>query len=152
PFLWRLHKMHHSDKQLDVSTGLRFHPFEIILSQLFKMLVIIILGTPALAVLLFEIALNAGSLFSHSNFRLKGKTLKTFGLLLVTPNMHEAHHNIEKKTSLHNYGFCLNIWDKAFHTYLPPNTPLPNKSLGLTNITEKDSLTIWKSLTLPLRD
>jgi sterol desaturase/sphingolipid hydroxylase (fatty acid hydroxylase superfamily) len=117
PWLWRLHRVHHSDVAVDVTTGLRFHPVEILLSMLIKLGAVIALGAPALAVMLFEIILNATSMFSHSNIRLPAALDRVVRALLVTPDMHRVHHSIVARETGSNFGFNLAIWDRLFGTY-----------------------------------
>jgi sterol desaturase/sphingolipid hydroxylase (fatty acid hydroxylase superfamily) len=119
PLLWRLHRMHHADTEIDVTTGLRFHPIEILLSMLIKFAVIAALGASPLAVLLFEIILNAASLFNHSNIRLPEKLDAGLRLILVTPDMHRVHHSVERAETDSNYGFNVPWWDRMFGTYRP---------------------------------
>lgn len=118
PFLWRIHRVHHADPGVDVTTALRFHPIEILLSMLWKSVVIILIGAPALAVLLFEIALNAGAMFNHANLRLPESADHILRRLIVTPDMHRIHHSIEGRETDSNYGFNLSIWDRLFSTYI----------------------------------
>lgn len=115
--LWPLHRMHHSDVDFDVSTGLRFHPAEILISMLWKALAITALGAPALAVLIFEIVLNATSLFNHGNVRMPQALDRALRAVLVTPDMHRVHHSIDPREHHSNFGFCLSWWDRLFGTY-----------------------------------
>jgi len=117
PWLWRLHRVHHSDVAVDVTTGLRFHPAEILLSMLIKFGAVILLGAPALAVMLFEIILNATAMFSHANVRLPARADRVARRLLVTPDMHRVHHSIAARETASNFGFNLAIWDRLFGTY-----------------------------------
>jgi sterol desaturase/sphingolipid hydroxylase (fatty acid hydroxylase superfamily) len=117
PALWRLHRMHHADLELDVSTGARFHPIEIIISLLLKMVVVVALGAPALAVLIFEVLLNATSMFNHANIRLPARLEPIVRLLVVTPDMHRVHHSVLSHETNSNYGFNLALWDRLFGTY-----------------------------------
>lgn len=117
PLLWRLHRMHHADLDIDVSTGLRFHPLELLLSMLVKIGVVVLLGAPALAVLAFEVLLNATSLFSHSNLALSNTTDARLRWLIVTPDMHRVHHSWDPRETDSNFGFNLSWWDHLFHTY-----------------------------------
>ena len=119
PVLWRLHRMHHSDTHLDASTGLRFHPLEILLSTLIKIVAVVLLGAPALAVIAFEIALNATSLFTHANIRLPDRAESMLRRLIVTPALHRIHHSIRPEETNSNYGFNLSLWDRAFGTFRP---------------------------------
>ncbi|HYE00767.1 MAG TPA: sterol desaturase family protein [Alphaproteobacteria bacterium] len=115
--LWRLHRAHHSDTDVDVTTGLRFHPLEILLSLGFKCAVIAALGAPPAAVLAFEVLLNAGSMFSHSNLALPPGLDRALRLVCVTPDMHRIHHSPHRAETDSNYGFALPWWDRLFGTY-----------------------------------
>ena len=117
PALWRLHRVHHTDPELDVTTGVRFHPAEMLLSLGFKAVVIAGLGPPVAAVVLFEVLLNAGSLFSHANLRLPGPVDGLLRALLVTPDMHRVHHSSDPVETDSNFGFTLSWWDRLFGTY-----------------------------------
>ena len=117
PLLWRLHEVHHSDPNVDALTALRFHPVEIALSLLYKGAVIVLLGAPVAAVIAFEIILNAGAMFSHSNLRLPRRVDRVLRLFTVTPDMHRVHHSVHVSESDSNYGFFLPWWDRLFRTY-----------------------------------
>lgn len=117
PLLWRLHMVHHADLDIDVSTGLRFHTIEIVLSLGIKLAVVSLLGAPALAVLIFEIALNATALFNHSNVRLPGWLDRALRLIVVTPDMHRVHHSARPHETNSNFGFNLPWWDFLLGTY-----------------------------------
>lgn len=117
PILWRLHRMHHSDVDIDVSTAIRFHPIEIILSMVWKYAVVLALGAPPVAVLVFEIVLNGGAMFNHSNWKLPLWIDRWLRLVIVTPDMHRVHHSVERVEHDSNYGFNLSIWDRIFATY-----------------------------------
>ncbi|HEX9182538.1 MAG TPA: sterol desaturase family protein [Burkholderiales bacterium] len=117
PVLWRLHRMHHADLDIDVTTGARFHPLEILLSLVIKLAVIAALGAPPLAVVIFEILLNATSMFNHGNARLPAALDAVLRRLVVTPDMHRVHHSIERDETDSNFGFNLSIWDRLFRTY-----------------------------------
>lgn len=117
PALWRLHRMHHADLAMDVTSGARFHPIEIVLSLLVKFAVIVALGVPALAVLAFEILLNASSMFNHSNVRMPARLEAVLRWLVVTPDMHRVHHSVDRAETDSNFGFNLAIWDRLFGTY-----------------------------------
>ena len=119
PPLWRLHRVHHADPDFDVTTGIRFHPLEIVLSLGIKFGIVTVLGPPAVAVLIFEVLLNAGSLFSHGNLRLPLALDRMLRLVLVTPDMHRVHHSVVRRETDSNYGFCLSWWDRLFRTYRP---------------------------------
>jgi sterol desaturase/sphingolipid hydroxylase (fatty acid hydroxylase superfamily) len=118
PLLWRLHRVHHADLDFDVTTGARFHTLEILLSMLIKFAVILLLGPPVLAVIIFEIVLNATAMFNHSNVRLPTGIDRVLRLLVVTPDMHRIHHSIEDDETNSNFGFNLPWWDRLFGTYL----------------------------------
>ena len=117
PGLWRLHRMHHSDLEFDVSTGLRFHPIEILLSMLIKLAVVAAIGAPPLAVLVFEVLLNATSIFNHANIRVPDKVDRVLRWFVVTPDMHRVHHSILVRETNSNFGFNLPWWDRLFGTY-----------------------------------
>ena len=117
PLLWRFHRMHHADLDFDVTTGARFHPVEIILSMIIKFAVIIALGPPAVAVLAFEVILNATSMFNHGNVRIPSVIDRVLRCFLVTPDMHRVHHSVEDDETNSNFGFSLPWWDRLFGTY-----------------------------------
>ncbi|PCI42792.1 MAG: fatty acid hydroxylase [Proteobacteria bacterium] len=117
PMLWRLHQVHHADRDIDVTTGLRFHPVEIVISMLIKITAVVAFGVPVVAVIIFEIVLNAMAMFNHSNVRLPSILDKIIRLLLVTPDVHRVHHSIIVAETNSNYGFNLSIWDRLFGTY-----------------------------------
>jgi len=117
PLLWRMHRVHHADPEFDVTTGLRFHPFEIAISMIYKTLIIAILGAPVLAVLIFELLLNAGSLFNHGNINLTAKIDTALRRVIVTPDMHRIHHSTDAIESNRNFGFALSWWDHLFGSY-----------------------------------
>ncbi|MCU0756743.1 MAG: sterol desaturase family protein [Xanthomonadales bacterium] len=117
PLFWRLHRVHHSDLRFDASLALRFHPLEMLVSMGWKLAVIAMLGAPALAVLLFEIALSAFALFSHADLRLPPALDARLRWLIVTPDVHRVHHAVERAEHDHNYGFCLSVWDRLFGSW-----------------------------------
>jgi sterol desaturase/sphingolipid hydroxylase (fatty acid hydroxylase superfamily) len=117
PTLWRLHRMHHADLDFDVTTGARFHPLEIILSMLIKFATIAVLGPPVIAVIIFEVVLNATAMFNHSNVRLPLGLDRVLRWLVVTPDMHRVHHSIEDDEANSNFGFSLPWWDRLLGTY-----------------------------------
>lgn len=117
PLLWRLHRVHHTDLDFDVTTGVRFHPVEIILSMLIKITVIAVLGPPVEAVVIFEILLNASSMFNHGNVRIPQAIDRLLRLFVVTPDMHRVHHSVAENETNSNFGFNLSIWDRLFGTY-----------------------------------
>ncbi|WP_271079428.1 sterol desaturase family protein [Aurantiacibacter sp. MUD61] len=118
PLLWRLHRVHHSDRDFDVTTAARFHPVEIVLSMLWKLGVVIALGAPALAVFVFEVGFAVATLFTHANFALPGRWDSRTRTLLVTPSMHRIHHSDREKETNSNYGTVLTLWDRLFGTYV----------------------------------
>ena len=117
PALWRLHRVHHADLDFDVTTGSRFHPIEIVLSMLIKFATIIIIGAPAIAVVIFEVLLNATSMFNHANIRIPQGVDRILRWIVVTPDMHRVHHSIENDETNSNFGFNLPWWDRLFGTY-----------------------------------
>src|SRR5262249_29775306 len=117
PVLWRLHRVHHADLDVDVTTGIRFHPLEILLSLGIKMGVVVALGAPPVAVVVFEVLLNATSLFNHGNVRLPGWLDRLLRLVLVTPEMHRVHHSSDPRETNSNFGFNLPWWDLLLGTY-----------------------------------
>lgn len=117
PIFWRLHRVHHSDLDLDATSGVRFHPVEILLSMLLKIGAVLLIGAPAQAVLIFEIVLNATALFNHSDIRLPGRLDAALRLLVVTPDMHRVHHSVDPLETNSNYGFNMPWWDRLFCTY-----------------------------------
>ncbi|MEK9946457.1 MAG: sterol desaturase family protein [Alphaproteobacteria bacterium] len=117
PALWRLHRMHHADLGFDVTTGLRFHPIEILLSMGFKIAVLAALGAPAVAVLVFEVVLNATAMFNHGNVRMPRRLDALLRLFVVTPDMHRVHHSIVPAETNSNFGFNIPWWDRLFGTY-----------------------------------
>jgi len=118
PILWRLHRVHHADLDFDLTTGSRFHTIEIIVSMLFKWLVIILLGPALIAVLVFEIVLNGMAIFNHANVGLPRAVDRLVRCFLVTPDMHRVHHSVLVRETNSNYGFNLSIWDRVFRTYI----------------------------------
>lgn len=132
PVLWRLHRVHHADLDYDLTTGARFHPIEILLSLLIKFAAIVVLGAPVVAVVLFEIILNAVAMFNHGNVRLHLGFDQLLRLVLVTPDMHRVHHSIEDNEANSNFGFNLSIWDRLFGTYIAqPREGHENMAIGI---------------------
>ena len=151
PLLWRMHAVHHSDRDLDVTTALRFHPFELIVSTFYKSAIVALLGVPLMVALAFEIWLNANALFNHSNIRLPRKLDRILRLFLVTPDMHLVHHSNLVDEQKHNFGFALTIWDRAFGTYRAESIfGAENQKIGLAMIDDgRPSGFIW-SMKQPL--
>lgn len=152
PMLWRFHRMHHSDLEFDVTTGIRFHPAEIIASMGIKVLVVWLLGAPALAVLLFEVLLNAASLFNHSNIKLPLSLDKLLRVILVTPDMHRVHHSVYPEETNSNYGFTVPWWDKLFGTYQSqPRDGHVDMDIGIAEFRQRRELWIDRMLLQPFR-
>jgi len=152
PILWRFHRMHHSDVDIDVSTAIRFHPGEIVLSMLWKFILVIILGAPAMAVLVFEIVLNGGALFNHSNMKLALWFDKLLRLIVVTPDMHRVHHSIIRKEHNSNYGFNLSIWDRMFSTYVDqPEMGHEKMTIGLEGWQDEKPARLDWTLMVPFK-
>jgi sterol desaturase/sphingolipid hydroxylase (fatty acid hydroxylase superfamily) len=150
PLLWRLHMVHHADLDFDVTTGLRFHTLEILLSMGIKVAAIVVIGPPPLAVLLFEIVLNAGSMFSHSNVRLPLWLDRVLRLVVVTPDMHRVHHSTIRSETNSNYGFNLPWWDYLFGTYqAQPSAGHEEMHIGLAQIPPKRAVALHWLLALP---
>lgn len=152
PMLWRLHKVHHADRDIDVTTGARFHPLEIIFSMFYKLVCIFIFGVPAIAVFLFEIILNASAMFNHSNVSIKAGIDKVLRLLIVTPDMHRVHHSELPDETNSNYGFFLPWWDRLFNTYIDqPKYGHDDMTIGLREYqTDNPSKLAW-SMLLPFK-
>lgn len=150
PALWAFHKVHHADRDIDVTTGLRFHPVEIIFSMLYKIACVVLLGPAASVVILFEIVLNGAALFNHANVALPVSIDKPLRKLIVTPDFHRVHHSIENQETDSNYGFFLSIWDKLFRTYLAqPKANHYDMQIGLKEYqTEHPKQLLW-CLSLP---
>jgi sterol desaturase/sphingolipid hydroxylase (fatty acid hydroxylase superfamily) len=152
PVLWRLHRMHHADLHLDASTGVRFHTVEIVLSLLIKLAVIAVLGAPAIAVLTFEVLLNATSMFSHANVRVPARVEPWLRWLVVTPDMHRVHHSIHRDETDSNFGFNLPWWDRLFGTYRPePRDGHDRMLIGIEQFRTEGDLRLDRMLIQPLR-
>jgi len=150
PILWRLHMVHHADRDLDVTSGLRFHPFEILLSMFIKMALVILLGAPVMAVLLFEIILNGMAMFNHANIRLPVSFDRVLRSLFVTPDMHRVHHSVIVAETNSNYGFNLSLWDRMFHTYrAQPEAGHQGMSIGLSQFQNDPTWRLDWILALP---
>jgi sterol desaturase/sphingolipid hydroxylase (fatty acid hydroxylase superfamily) len=148
--LWKLHMMHHTDIDLDVTTGARFHPFEILLSMGIKIGAVAALGAPVWSVLVFEILLNATSMFNHSNVFIPVGTDNVLRLFVVTPDMHRVHHSVMIKETNSNYGFNFPWWDRLFKTYrAQPIRGHTTMNIGLANFRDPKSLTLGWLLAIP---
>lgn len=152
PMLWRVHRVHHADRDIDVSTGNRFHPIEIVLSMLYKFAIIFLLGPAAMGVFLFEVLLNGSAMFNHANVRLPLGIDKVIRFLFVTPDMHRIHHSFHKDETDSNYGFNLAIWDKLFGTYIDqPRDGHDDMVIGMKKFqSDKPTSIVW-SLLLPFK-
>ena len=153
PALWRFHRMHHADTDIDVTTGLRFHPVEIVLSMLIKFAVIAALGAPAVAVLLFEVLLNATSMFNHANLRLPERVDAAVRRVVVTPDMHRVHHSVVARETNSNFGFNLAVWDRVFGTYrAQPEAGHDGMTIGIDQFRDPAEARLDRMLTQPFRE
>jgi sterol desaturase/sphingolipid hydroxylase (fatty acid hydroxylase superfamily) len=152
PVLWRLHRMHHADLDIDVSTGLRFHPIEILLSMVIKLAVVMAVGAPALAVLIFELLLNATSMFNHSNVCIPEGCDSVLRWFVVTPDMHRVHHSILLRETNSNFGFNLPWWDRLFGTYrAQPAGGHEAMTIGIEQFRDPRELGLDRMLLQPFR-
>ena len=152
PALWRLHRMHHADLEFDVTTGLRFHPVEILLSTGIKLAVVAALGTPAAAVLIFELLLNATSMFNHSNVHVPPAVDRILRWFVVTPDMHRVHHSILRRETNSNFGFNLPWWDRLLGTYrAQPAAGHEGMTIGIEQFREPRELGLDRMLLQPFR-
>jgi sterol desaturase/sphingolipid hydroxylase (fatty acid hydroxylase superfamily) len=152
PALWRLHRMHHADLEFDVTTGLRFHPVEILLSTGIKLTVVAALGTPAVAVLIFEVLLNATSMFNHSNIRVAPEIDRFLRWFVVTPDMHRVHHSILRRETNSNFGFNLPWWDRLLGTYrAQPAAGHEAMTIGIEQFRDPRELGFDRMLMQPFR-
>ena len=152
PALWRLHRMHHADLGFDVTTGLRFHPIEILMSMGIKMGVVVALGPPAVAVLIFEVILNATALFNHSNIRIPERIDRVLRLFVVTPDMHRVHPSVIRSETDSNYGFNLPWWDRLLGTYTAqPKGGHEGMTIGFEQFRTARDQWLDKMLVQPLR-
>ena len=152
PALWRLHRMHHADLDFDVTTGARFHPVESILSILLKFAAIVVIGPPAVAVVIFEVLLNGTSMFNHGNVRLPLALDRVLRWIIVTPDMHRVHHSEIPAETNSNFGFSLPYWDRLFGTYRDqPSLGHEGMTIGLDTFRETGDLHLHKMLIQPLK-
>jgi sterol desaturase/sphingolipid hydroxylase (fatty acid hydroxylase superfamily) len=152
-WLWRIHRVHHSDTGFDLTTALRFHPLEIVLSMLWKGAVVALLGAPALAVFIFEVVLNSSAMFNHANLKLPGWLDRHLRWLIVTPDMHRIHHSQIKSETESNYGFNLAIWDRLFGVYTEePAKGRDRLDIGLAEFAPGDTSRLGWSLWLPFKN
>ncbi len=151
PILWRIHRVHHADVDIDVTTAIRFHPVEIALSMLLKIGLVYLLGPPAIAIILFEILLNGTAMFNHANIKLPKGLDAVIRLFLVTPDMHRVHHSVDRAEHDSNYGFALSIWDRLFGTYIAqPREGHDGMQIGLEWQDDRPSKLGW-ALMLPFK-
>lgn len=152
PGLWRLHRMHHADLDFDATTGLRFHPVEILISMGIKLAVVAALGPPAVAVLLFEVILNATALFNHANIDLPRPIDRVLRLFVVTPDMHRVHHSVNPRETNSNYGFNLPWWDRLLGTYIAqPAKGHAGMDIGIEQFRTRRDLWLDRMLIQPVR-
>ena len=152
PALWRLHRMHHADLEFDVTTGLRFHPVEILLSMGIKLAMVMALGPPAVAVLIFEVLLNATAMFNHSNIRLPILVDRFLRLIVVTPDMHRVHHSIIPEETNSNFGFSLPWWDRLLGTYkAQPKAGHEGMTIGIEQFRTGRDLWLDRMLVQPVK-
>ncbi len=153
PVLWRLHRVHHADPDYDVTTGARFHPIEIILSMLIKFATIVVLGAPVVAVVIFEVMLNATAMFNHGNIRLPAVLDRWVRWVVVTPDMHRVHHSVEDDETNSNFGFNLTWWDRLFGTYRDqPRAGHAGMTIGIRDYSDpRDVARLDGMLLLPFR-
>ena len=153
PILWRIHRVHHSDEDLDATTAVRFHPVEIVLSIFIKALAVIVLGAPAVLVVVFEAIVNGSALFNHANFRIPVGIDRVLRLLVVTPDMHRVHHSVIMNETNSNYGFALSIWDRLFNVYIDqPEKGHDGMTIGLEEWQDDAPTRLGWTLALPFRN
>ncbi len=152
PLLWRIHRFHHSDVAFDTSTGVRFHPIEIVLSLLLKMIFVVLLGAPVVAVFLFELILSSCSLFNHSNFKLPQKVENIVNKILVTPSLHRVHHSVIVNETNSNFGFSVIWWDKIFSSFKSQTiNPEQSMKIGLDEFRSSKEQKLWTLFLQPFR-
>jgi sterol desaturase/sphingolipid hydroxylase (fatty acid hydroxylase superfamily) len=152
PLFWRFHRMHHADNGFDVTTALRFHPVEIVASMFWKAAIVIALGAPPVAVLIFEIVLNGTAMFNHSNINLPQRIDRVLRRVIVTPDMHRVHHSSIPRETDSNYGFNFPFWDRLFGTYnAQPKLGHEGMQIGLKDYRGKQSAGLLWALGLPFR-
>ncbi len=152
PLLWAVHKVHHADRDIDVTTAVRFHPVEIILSMLYKSVVVLLLGPTPFAVFVFALLLNLFAMFNHANLRLPPPLDRILRLFVVTPDMHRVHHSTLVTETDRNFGFSIALWDRLFGTYTAqPAAGHDDMVIGLTEYQSDDPAETWWSLALPFQ-
>ena len=151
PTLWRVHMVHHSDLDFDVTTGVRFHPIELVLSTVIKLGAVVLIGASPTAVLVFEVVLNATSMFNHSNVRIPSSVDRILRWIVVTPDMHRIHHSAIPRETNRNFGFNLPWWDRLLGTYLnSPSQSQETMTIGLEHFRDPSQLTLSGVLALPV--
>ncbi len=152
PFFWRFHKVHHSDLDLDVSSGFRFHPLEILGSMVYKLGLVAALGPSAMTVVVFEVILSGMAMFSHSNIKLPLELDRTLRWVFVTPDMHRIHHSVEVAETNSNYGFNISIWDRLLGTYIHDGKkPQPEIVIGVPEFRTPEQVSLLKLVLMPFR-
>ena len=152
PMIWQMHQVHHADVDIDVTTAIRFHPIEIALSMLYKMVWVVALGPAPVAVVLFEVILNAGAMFNHANVALPGWLDRALRAVIVTPDMHRVHHSVIQREHDSNYGFNLSVWDRLFGTYVDqPAKGHDGMTIGLAPYQSAAPTTLKWSLLVPFQ-
>ena len=152
PLLWRFHKVHHADRDIDVTTGIRFHPIEALFSMVYKCIFILILGPIPFAVFLFEVILNGSAMFNHANVRLPQRLDQVLRIVIVTPDSHRVHHSTIVQETDNNYGFFLSVWDRLFKTYTAqPQLGHNGMKIGLNEFQTKSPSSLFWSLRLPFK-
>jgi sterol desaturase/sphingolipid hydroxylase (fatty acid hydroxylase superfamily) len=152
PWLWRLHRVHHSDGDFDTTTGIRFHPLELMISMLFKMTIIVLIGAPVAAVILFEVLLNGTALFNHGNVSLPPRLERWARLVFVTPDVHRVHHSVLIQETNSNYGFFLTWWDRLVGTFTSqPRDGHDGMHIGLKQFSPEQTVPVGALLLQPFR-
>jgi sterol desaturase/sphingolipid hydroxylase (fatty acid hydroxylase superfamily) len=152
PALWQVHQVHHADRDFDVTTALRFHPVEIGLSMLYKVVWVLALGAPVAAVIIFEVILNAFAIFNHANVALPGRLDRALRVVIVTPDMHRVHHSVLAREHHNNFGFNLSVWDRVFGTYTAqPRDGHDGMTIGLPQFQSEAPARLAWSLSLPFK-
>lgn len=152
PLFWRFHRVHHADRDLDATSGFRFHPAEMVVSMIWKAAVVVALGAPVVAVIVFEVLLNATALFNHANVKLSAWLERALRLVLVTPDMHRVHHSVRAEELNTNFGFCLSLWDRAAGLYrAQPQDGHEAMTIGLEAHQDEAPAKLGWSLVFPVK-
>lgn len=152
PWLWRLHSVHHADSAFDVTTGVRFHPGEILVSLLIKAVAVLVIGAPPIATVIFEVLLSSASLFTHANLALPPRFEARLRRFIVTPEMHRIHHSHDPREHNRNYGFLISAWDRLFRSYRgEASLPQDRMHIGLNDVPEIEAQNLGTMLTLPFK-